>query len=1391
LFKLFVNNSSGTLLCSATSTTAIGTSFGASPTTLMCNTSANVTLVSTSRFYVWIGANMTADSSTSFVAEADIEGTASGNFDSRIDIPNVRPAITSFSPASAGVGQSVTITGTNLGGSGTVKFGTVTASPTSWSTTSIVTPVPPGTPTGTVSVTVASGGQTSLGANFTVKPTPTILPSSTTSGGPGAQVTINGTNFKPTGAVTVVTFSGVATTTFSIWTSTKIVTTVPAGTPIGVGTLIVTVDGVPSAPTTFTVLGPPVISGLVPSSGGIGQSVVINGTDFGSSGTVKFSGTAAGIFSWSGTSITAQVPFSLPLGNSSVTVTVGTQTSTAVIFVVLPTPAIDSVTPSPAPVGATVTMAGRNLGAAQGSSTLQFNGTPATTFPSWSNTQIQAVVPPGASTGTIVVTVNGVPSDSSGFLFVKPTLTSLSASSGHISDVITITGQSFQPAQGTSKVFFNGIEAAPTGWSDTSITVPVPVGATSGNVIVQVFNGANLSNPLAFTVVPPPAVTSATPPAALVGQSVVVAGTNFGAVQGTSTIRFNGIAAAPTAWSDTQITVPVPAGAATGNIVVTVSGSGSPGFAFTVILPGTMSGAVTHVTGGTAIAGASVQALKAGVVKGSATTAANGSYSIVSLEPGSYDVRVFATGFSSELTTGKTIVSSTVTTVNVAMYAPGSVGGRVTQANGVTPIAGAAVTVYSGSAQKGTANTNGTGDYVVAGLHPGSFTVQAANVGYTTKEQGAAVTESATTTSNFALQGAPSGPVLYAYDALNRLVQVTDPAGESAVYRYDAVGNIVAIERPGVAGVAIAGFAPNTGPIGTIVTIAGTGFSTTPAQNTVTFGGTPAIVTSASATQLVTTVPAALAPNSYAVGVTTPGGSATGNAFVVTTGGAPTISGFTPATAAAGTVLTVNGTNFDTQPTNDNLRLNVAFTQVTAATATALQTTVPAAGTTGRIKLATPNGEAESAAYLWIAPVPYVVADVDSTGILTLGTATPVSVPTANKIALRAFEGIEGHRASIAVTGVTGGSVSVFLYGPFGDVAQASQFITGDGFVETMALAMTGAYTIVFDPQSTTATTATLTVYDVPPDVAGPLPFETPTGVTVTVPGQNGRLTFAGVAGHRVSLDQTNFNCFTASTSILDPTGLAIATTCGGTFIDTTTLGSTGTYTVVFNPTSTVLGTTTLTLHDVPPDVTGTIAFSTPTMITTTVAGQNARYTFTGAAGQRVALNQSNYNCFTAHTAILKPDGTELAGGCGGAFIDTTVLPAAGTYTVLVDPVAGTVGSNTVTLYDVPADASGSTTVNGAAVPLTVSAIGQNGRVTFTGAAGQQVTVHVTGNTVVGLLSVRLVSTDGTTVLTQTLSLNANFDLSSQTLPAAGTYTVVVDPPGLSTGGVTVSITSP
>src|SRR5262249_34197296 len=145
------------------------------------------------------------------------------------------------------------------------------------------------------------------------------------------------------------------------------------------------------------------------------------------------------------------------------------------------------------------------------------------------------------------------------------------------------------------------------------------------------------------------------------------------------------------------IIVPVPTGATNGDIVVSVAAQTSNGLAFTVAVPGTVAGAVTQVTGGAAISGATVQALLAGVTKGTATTASNGSDSNPSLGPGTYEVWTAAAGFSNDVRQNIAVTSSATTTVNVTMSAPGSISGTITQADGVTPIAGAAVTMLSGS----------------------------------------------------------------------------------------------------------------------------------------------------------------------------------------------------------------------------------------------------------------------------------------------------------------------------------------------------------------------------------------------------------------------------------------------------------------------------------------------------------------------------------------------------------------------------------------------------------------------------------------------------------------------------------------------------------------------
>jgi hypothetical protein len=88
-------------------------------------------------------------------------------------------------------------------------------------------------------------------------------------------------------------------------------------------------------------------------------------------------------------------------------------------------------------------------------------------------------------------------------------------------------------------------------------------------------------------------MTSLTPAIGPVGTSVTIGGANFGSTKGTSTVTFNGTTATPTSWSATTIVVPVPAGAATGNVVVTVGGVASNGQTFTVT--GTTPAAISFV----------------------------------------------------------------------------------------------------------------------------------------------------------------------------------------------------------------------------------------------------------------------------------------------------------------------------------------------------------------------------------------------------------------------------------------------------------------------------------------------------------------------------------------------------------------------------------------------------------------------------------------------------------------------------------------------------------------------------------------------------------------------------------------------------------------------------
>jgi len=121
------------------------------------------------------------------------------------------------------------------------------------------------------------------------------------------------------------------------------------------------------------------------------------------------------------------------------------------------------------------------------------------------------------------------------------------------------------------------------------------------------------------------------------------------------------------------------------------------------------------------------------------------------------------------------------------------------------------------------------------------------------------------------------------YDELGRLQAEVEPQGNTAIYNYDAVGNLLSITRSDVSptGVSITYFNPEKGTEGIAVEIFGSGFIAVAADNQVDFNGTSATVTESSSTRILASVP--LGATTGPIQVTNVNGSATSaNDFVVT-----------------------------------------------------------------------------------------------------------------------------------------------------------------------------------------------------------------------------------------------------------------------------------------------------------------------------------------------------------------------------------------------------------------------------------------------------------------------------------------------------------------------------
>jgi hypothetical protein len=859
------------------------------------------------------------------------------------------PTITSFSPTTGSAGTRITINGSNFSGASGVRFNNTCSDFSVVSPTSIVTTVPLGAASGKVSVTNIFGDVTST-ANFAVQPRITsFVPINFL---PNSSVTIIGTGFI---GATSVKFNGL-NGNFNVDSDSQITATVPSNVIAG-SISVTTPSGTSISTLKYNVIKSPAITSFTPTSGTVGTTVIISGSNFIGTTDVQFNGISASFILNSTTSITATVPSRTTPGKISIINPAGVATS-ANNFAILPK--ITSFTPNNGFPGDKISISGTNF---TGATTVKFNGV-SSTFTVDSDTQIKATVPVIAGPGAItVLTPAGLATSLSPFTINKaPIISSISPISGVVGATITITGSNFI---GLLTVKFNGAGAMFNILTATSIRAVVPVGATTGKVSAT-NPGGTATSAGNFGILPQ--ITSFSPATGLSGAEVTITGTSF---TGATAVKFNNVIANFTVVSDSQIRASVPNLTNSGKIsVTTLGGTALSSTDFNIIKQPVITGftpASGPVGATITISGTNVSNptdLKFGDTSVTGTVIPVTTTSIKVIVPAGA-----TTGKISLTNQAGTGISTNIFKVSpkIVMFAPvsGIAGESVTitglnlKAGNTDPVVkfGAiAATVGSASdtqaivsvpptaitGKLSVTTTDGIGisatDFTVIKVPTiTGFTPVSGAVGTSVTISGANLTAA----TDVKFNGTSITGQITAVSASS--IKVVVPIGATT-------GRIEVLNRAGVAQSSglfkilpkITGFVPDAALPGENITITGLNFGNNPA---VKFGFIVAPVVSHFDNQIIVTVPPTAITSKITVTSVDGSGVSNGTFTVIKP---PTISSFTPTSGIIGMEITITGSNL-TKLTDVKFNGTSVTNSITFISPTTIKVTVPEGATTGKL----------------------------------------------------------------------------------------------------------------------------------------------------------------------------------------------------------------------------------------------------------------------------------------------------------------------------------------------------------------------------------------------------------------------------------------------------------
>ena len=478
---------------------------------------------------------------------------------------------------------------------------------------------------------------------------------------------------------------------------------------------------------------------------------------------------------------------------------------------------------------------------------------------------------------------------------------------------------------------------------------------------------------------------------------------------------------------------------------------------------------------------------------------------------------------------------------------------------------------------------------------------------------------------------------------------------------------------------------------------------------------------------------------------------------------------FSPTSGRWGTAVSISGSGFSPTPASNSVTIGGVVAVVNSATNSTLTVTVPNGAPTGPIAV-TVGGATVTSSQNFVVLKPTVTSF--SPVFVNAGAAITVSGSNLNLVPGQTT--IVVGSAPATINSITNSQLVFTAPNGSGRVIVATPY--GQGISATSLSVL---------PNAISAANVV--------SVANAIADGGAQSIVVNQLGKYGLLQFEAISGQMLSVQLSSITTAPSGTAInyqvYSPTSAVIASgTVSATSpsIHLPMAQAAGTYSVVFSSSTATFQLSALLETNASASINGVSL-----TVTTAVADQSKRFTFSATAGDNLGVgitNLTKVNGSGSYPYVLayvyKPDGTLWVSNSncqvanGGCDLNLVNVPTTGVYSVVVLPpnppsepnltmsFTATVSHDLVTALTANAPAS-----------VSLSRAGQNGRFTFAGTAGTTVALQIAGvsTTPSGRsVSLTVYKPDGTSLSTTSTATGYTFNLAN--LPTTGTYTVFVDP---------------